>query len=132
MLCPVRLQLTRLPLRVAEQLHTLRAVRQPRHLSGLQGELHGRGAAAAVSVLRPVRAALPTSAHAKRILRIHGDAANDDKREIDYSWRFLVINYSITSFDFVGIYERCVCVGVFSCVPVQMGPCCLREPVHRG
>lgn len=47
----VRLQLAGLPLRVAEQLHSLWALRKPGHLSGLQRELHGRGAAAAVSVL---------------------------------------------------------------------------------
>lgn len=54
MLCAVRLQLTRFPLRVAEQLHTLRALRQPRHLPGMPGEFHGGGALAAVSVLRSV------------------------------------------------------------------------------
>lgn len=56
MLCAVWIQLTRFPLRVAEQLHTLRALRQPRHLPGMPGEFHGGGALAAVSVLRSVGA----------------------------------------------------------------------------
>lgn len=56
MLCAVWIQLTRFPLRVAEQLHALRALRQPRHLPGMPGEFHGGGALAAVSVLRSVGA----------------------------------------------------------------------------
>lgn len=51
-LCAVRFQLTRVPLRVAEQLYPLWPLCQPRHLSCVQGELHGGGAAVAVSVLR--------------------------------------------------------------------------------
>lgn len=47
----VRLQLAGFPLRVAEQLHSLWPLREPGHLSSVQRELHGRGAAAAVSVL---------------------------------------------------------------------------------
>jgi len=53
----VRLPLAGLPLRVAEQLHPLRPLRQPGRVPRVPGELPGGGAAAAVSALRPVGSA---------------------------------------------------------------------------
>lgn len=47
----VRCQLPGVPLRVAEQLHPLRALRQPGHLPRVPGELQGGGVTAPVSAL---------------------------------------------------------------------------------